>query len=51
MPEPGTDKRWLYVWKSKALAERFSRELGARLRDASWAVHEVEIEQEERGPL
>ncbi len=50
-PEPDTDHRWLYVWKSKPLAERFSRELAARLRDPSWEVHEFEVEEEERGPL
>ena len=28
IPEPGTTNRWLYVWQSKPLAERFARELG-----------------------
>ena len=50
-PDPGTGNRWLYVWESKPLAERFSRELGARLRDSSWEVYEFEVEEEERGPL
>jgi hypothetical protein len=49
--EPDTDNRWLYVWKSKPLVERFACELGARLHDSSWFVHEFEVEKEERGPL
>ena len=49
-PEPGTTNRWLYVWRSKPQAERFARELGGRLRDPSWAVHEFDIPDEERGP-
>ncbi len=50
-PEPGTTNRWLYVWRSRPQAERFARELGRRLRDPSWAVHEFDIPDEERGPL
>jgi hypothetical protein len=55
-PEPGTSNRWLYVWRSKPLAERFARELGARLRDHSWHVHEFDVPDdgpvnEQRGPL
>jgi hypothetical protein len=50
-PEPGTTNRWLYVWQSRPQAERFARELGGRLRDSSFAVHEFEIPDEERGPL
>jgi hypothetical protein len=54
-PEPGTTNRWLYVWTNKLLAERFARELGARLRDPSWLVHEFElpndhVPDEARGP-
>jgi hypothetical protein len=49
--EPGTTNRWLYVWKSKPQAERFARELGIRLRDSSWSVHEFELPHEELGPL
>jgi len=49
--EPGTTNRWLYVWKTKPQAERFARELGARLRDSSWFVHEFELPHEELGPL
>jgi hypothetical protein len=54
-PEPGTTNRWLYVWQKKPLAERFARELGARLRDPSWFVHELDVPADqqptERGPL
>ena len=55
-PEPGTTNRWLYVWVSKPQAERFARELGARLRDRSWHVHEFDLPDDEpadenRGPL
>lgn len=55
-PEPGTTNRWLYVWRSKLHAERFARELGARLRDPSWFVHEFDVPDDEpiderRGPL
>jgi hypothetical protein len=49
--EPGTTNRWLYVWKSKSQAERFARELGTRLRDPSWFVHEFEVPREDLGPL
>jgi hypothetical protein len=55
-PEPGTTNRWLYVWTSRPLAERFARELRSRLRDPSWLVHEFElpndhVPDEARGPL
>lgn len=54
--EPGTTNRWLYVWKNKPQAERFARELGERLRDRSWQVHEFDVPEEQlsderRGPL
>jgi hypothetical protein len=55
IPEPGPTNRWLYVWQSKPLAERFARELGARLRDSSWFVYEFDVPADEqssqRGPL
>jgi len=50
-PEPGTENRWQYVWEDRKHAERFARELGSRLHDPSWQVHEFEIKEEERGPL
>jgi hypothetical protein len=54
--EPDTTNRWLYVWTNKILAERFARELGARLRDPSWFVHQFELPDDHvpegaRGPL
>lgn len=56
IPEPDTTNRWLYVWSSRPQAERFARELGTRLRDRSWSVHEFEVPDDEplnehRGPL
>ncbi len=55
-PEPGKSNRWLYIWTDKRLAERFAQELGSRLRDPSWFVHEFELaaadlSNERRGPL
>jgi hypothetical protein len=55
-PEPESTNRWLYVWNSKRQAERFARELGERLRDRSWHVHEFDLSEdqlsdERRGPL
>jgi hypothetical protein len=55
-PEPGTANRWLYVWKDKQQAERFASELGERLRDRSWYVHEFDmpedqLSEEQRGAL
>ena len=41
---------WLFVWKSKSQAESFARELGTRLHDSSWFVHEFELPQEESKP-
>jgi hypothetical protein len=49
--EPETDNYWLYVWRSRTQAERFARELGARLHDPSFEVHPFEIPNEDRGPL
>lgn len=51
IPEPGTTNRWLYVWQDKQLAERFARELGSRLHDSSWFVHELDWAPVQRGPL
>jgi hypothetical protein len=49
--EPGTARRWLYVWRDRAYAQRFARELGARTRDSSWTVQELDHSVEESGPL
>jgi hypothetical protein len=51
VPEPGTGRRWLYVWHDRAAAQAFARELGVRTRDSSWAVHEFDFPVEESGPL
>jgi hypothetical protein len=49
--EPGTNRRWLYVWQDRTAAQRFARELGVRTRDSSWAIHEFDLPVEESGPL
>jgi hypothetical protein len=49
--EPGTSRRWLYVWHDRTAAQRFARELGVRTRDSSWVVHELDVPVEESGPL
>ena len=51
VPEPGTDRRWLYAWKKKSEAERFVAELRRRTRNGDWFVHEFEAPSEERGPV
>jgi hypothetical protein len=51
VPEPGTERRWLYAWKKKSEAERFAAELRRRTRNADWFVHEFEVASEERGPV
>jgi hypothetical protein len=47
--EPGTDRRWLYVWDSEARAEGFAKELKKRTR-IDWKVNEVNAPSSE-GPL
>jgi hypothetical protein len=51
VPEPGTERRWLYAWKKKSEAERFAAELRRRTRNADWFVHEFAVPSEERGPV
>ncbi len=51
VPEPGTARRWLYVWRDRAAAQASARELGRRTRDSSWTVHECDLPEEESGPL
>jgi len=51
VPEPGTNRRWLYSWRRKEEAEGFARELRARTRDGSWHVHQFAVAEEERGPV
>ena len=51
VPDPDTDRRWLYAWKKKSEAERFVAELRRRTRNADWFVREFEVSSEERGPV
>ncbi len=54
VPEPGTQKRWLYVWPQKKDAETFRDELIKTTRDKGWYVHELnsaEQMQVTEGPL
>jgi hypothetical protein len=49
-PEPGTGRRWLYVWQNQEDADAFANELRKRTRDNHWAVVEVEAPPSE-GPM
>jgi len=49
-PEPGTRRRWLYVWDSREKAQAFADELRKRTRDNAWIVVEVEAPPSE-GPM
>jgi hypothetical protein len=49
-PEPGTGRRWLYVWDSREKALGFADELTRRTGDKAWAVVEVAAPPTE-GPL
>ncbi len=51
VPEPGTDRRWLYAWKGEVEANRFAAELRRRTGDVGWAVYSFEQPAEERGPV
>jgi hypothetical protein len=51
VPEPDTDRRWLYAWRKESEAERFAAELRRRTRNADWRVHKFEVPSEERGPV
>jgi hypothetical protein len=50
VPEPGTGRRWLYVWDSRADAQAFAGELKGRTGDGAWEVVEVTAPPSE-GPL
>ena len=50
VPEPGTGRRWLYVWDSQEKAEAFAVELRRRTRDKGWLVVEVGAPPSE-GPM
>jgi hypothetical protein len=49
-PEPGTGRRWLYVWDSREKAQAFADELIKRTRDNAWSVVAVAAPPSE-GPL
>jgi hypothetical protein len=49
-PEPGTGRRWLYVWDSREKAQKFADELRKRTRSPVWDVVEVAAPASE-GPL
>jgi hypothetical protein len=48
--EPGTGRRWLYVWDNRAEAEAFAGEMKKETRDEAWYVQEVNGPPSE-GPL
>jgi hypothetical protein len=51
VPEPGTDRRWLYAWKKESEAEHFAAELRRRTGDREWFVYRFENPANERGPV
>ena len=48
--EPGTKRRWLYVWDTQAKAQTFADELKKRTGDSAWEVMAVNGRPSE-GPL
>lgn len=50
VPEPGTNRRWLYVWQVEEDARAFAIELEKRTRDDAWEVIPVNGPASE-GPL
>jgi hypothetical protein len=50
VPEPGTGRRWLYVWNTKEEAGVFADELKKRTGDSAWEVVDVNAAASE-GPL
>jgi hypothetical protein len=48
--EPGTRRRWLYVWDSRDKAQAFADELKKRTSDNAWVVVEVAAPPSQ-GPL
>jgi hypothetical protein len=48
--EPGTGRRWLYVWEAEDKAHEFAEELKRRTRDNAWEVVPVDAPASE-GPL
>ena len=50
VPEPGTNRRWLYFWDTQGGAEAFAKEMKRRMGRPGWAIMEVESQPSE-GPL
>ena len=50
VPEPGTNRRWLYVWNAQPEAQAFADDLKERTGDSAWEVVEVNAPATE-GPL
>jgi hypothetical protein len=50
VPEPGTGRRWLHYWESRADAQAFAEELKKRTSDDAWEVVEVDGQPSE-GPI
>jgi hypothetical protein len=48
--EPGTERRWLYVWNTREEAQVFADELKKRTRQQEWRVYETNASASE-GPL
>ncbi len=48
--EPGTGRRWLYVWDNEAKAQAFANELKKRTGDSAWEVIPVNAPPSE-GPM
>ncbi len=51
VPEPETQRRWLYTWRQEGEANEFARQLRLRTRDSSWYVHSFDVEDEAHGPV
>lgn len=50
VPEPGTARRWLYVWNSREKAQAFAQQMNERTRDNAWRVVDVAASPSE-GPM
>lgn len=44
VPEPGTNRRWLYAWQTAEQAEQFAKELRAETGDPKWEARETPAE-------
>jgi hypothetical protein len=51
VPEPNTNRRWLYVWDDARQAERFAEALRMRTGDRSWRVYAFEKDGSSIGPV